>query len=87
MNKNNLKVALAWLAGLALAAIIIFFINRSAPPTTANTTAADSSSLLQMLGSKQTRSDVTVHTPYQQPLNLRHSPDAPAAQRPQPQTA
>jgi ATP-binding cassette subfamily B protein len=30
---------------------------------------------------------VTVHTPYQQPLNLRHSPDAPAAQRPQPQTA
>ncbi len=58
MNKNNIKVALAWLAGLLLAGVVIFFINRSAPPTT-TAAAVDSPSLLQMLktGSTSGRSD------------------------------
>lgn len=56
MNKNNLKVALAWLVGIVLAGIVIVFINRSAPPTTSRTatTAAESPSLLQMLKSGST---------------------------------
>ncbi|WP_308873827.1 hypothetical protein [Thiothrix subterranea] len=50
MNKNNLKVALAWLAGFVLAGILIFFITHSAP--VANPAAVtDSPSLLQMLKS------------------------------------
>ncbi|MBO0613428.1 MAG: hypothetical protein RL122_1141 [Pseudomonadota bacterium] len=56
MNKNNIHVGLAWLAGLILAGILILLINSSSPspaPTT-KALAADSPSLLQMLKSGST---------------------------------
>ena len=59
MNKNNLKVALAWLAGSVLAGALIFFINHSTPPLANAVAADDSPSLLQMLktGSTAGRND------------------------------
>ncbi len=59
MNKNNLKVALAWLTGSVLAGALIFFINHSTPPLANAVAADDSPSLLQMLktGSTSGRND------------------------------
>ncbi|MDD5392389.1 MAG: DUF3131 domain-containing protein [Thiothrix sp.] len=57
MNKNNLRVALAWLAGLLLAGILIVAINRSTPPVT--TATSQTYSVLQRLmhGTEPGRSD------------------------------
>lgn len=59
MNKNNLKIALAWLTGLGIAGILILFINNSAPSVAEPAAANDSPSLLQMLktGSTSGRND------------------------------
>lgn len=57
MNKNNLNIAFAWLAGLALAGIIILFVSHTEPQPDTKPNATQSVFSLLSASTRSTRTD------------------------------